>query len=134
MTTFHINRAGRAAPCEATTRACPFGEHYPSLTAAVRAAVALDLTDVARSSSRGLPDAHGTGGLPDDASAPGLPPQPTVEFGKYRGKPLAALLADRAYCTWLLTQDWLRLDYPDLHRAVRQQREVSRLRHDFHLL
>jgi uncharacterized protein (DUF3820 family) len=29
-----------------------------------------------------------------------------VPFGKYRGKPYDVLLADRPYCSWLLSQTW----------------------------
>lgn len=134
MTTFHITRGGRGAPCEATVRACPLGEHYPSLRAAVRAALVRDLATMRPSSSVSLPDGHGADGLPDGRTASPLTPQPVVEFGKYRGQPLSSLLDDPAYCHWLLTQSWFQREYPDVYRVLRERREVARLRNEFYRL
>jgi len=29
-----------------------------------------------------------------------------VPFGKYRGQPLAVMMADQQYCEWLASQGW----------------------------
>jgi|SRR4051812_38333639 uncharacterized protein (DUF3820 family) len=41
-----------------------------------------------------------------------------VPFGKYRGKPIAELTADRKYCKWLAAQPWFRETYGDIYRLV----------------
>ena len=35
-----------------------------------------------------------------------------VPFGKYRGQPVAVMLADRGYCEWALAQPGIRERYP----------------------
>lgn len=131
---FHITRGGRAAPCEASIRVCPLGEHYGSLQAAARAALVRDLNVTPPGSTRGLPDSEQPDGLPDGHTATTRPPSPTVTFGKYKGQPVSKLLADRGYCHWLLDKDWFREDYPDLYRQIRERKEVVRLRNDFNRL
>lgn len=131
---FHITRGGRAAPCEANTRPCPLGEHYGSLQAAARAALVRDLAVAPPGSTRSLPNNERSGGLPDGHASGERPPSPAVPFGKYRGQPVGKLLADRTYCRWLLTQDWLRQEYPELHRQLREHGEVTRLRDEFYRL
>jgi len=42
----------------------------------------------------------------------------TVPFGKYRGKPVEALAADRAYCDWLVNQDWFRERYANVYTLI----------------
>ena len=32
----------------------------------------------------------------------------TVSFGKYKGRPLSHLVADRSYCEWLRSQEWMK--------------------------
>ena len=32
----------------------------------------------------------------------------TIGFGKYKGQPVATLMADKDYCAWLVKQDWFR--------------------------
>lgn len=41
-----------------------------------------------------------------------------VPFGKYRGKPVEAMREDRAYCDWLVAQDWFREKYSGLFTVV----------------
>jgi hypothetical protein len=41
-----------------------------------------------------------------------------VPFGKYRGKPVAELTADRKYCKWLTAQPWFRENYSSIYRLV----------------
>lgn len=41
-----------------------------------------------------------------------------VPFGQYRGRPVRELLADIAYCSWLLDQPWLGEKYPALRGVV----------------
>jgi len=39
-------------------------------------------------------------------------------FGKYRGEPIDNILADKKYCNWLLNQDWLPKQHPELHKLI----------------
>jgi hypothetical protein len=45
-----------------------------------------------------------------------------VTFGKYRGRPVEFLLADRTYCTWLLSKPdigrMLQKTYPELYPLI----------------
>ena len=41
-----------------------------------------------------------------------------VPFGKYKGRPLAELLADREYCAWLVEQVWFRNKYGPMHALI----------------
>jgi hypothetical protein len=41
-----------------------------------------------------------------------------VPFGKYKGKPVEALQQDRAYCDWLVGQDWLQTRFPELRTII----------------
>jgi hypothetical protein len=41
-----------------------------------------------------------------------------VPFGKYRGQPLEALAADRAYTDWLAAQPWFRDRYASLYTII----------------
>lgn len=41
-----------------------------------------------------------------------------VPFGKYKGQPLAVLIADRAYCDWLLTQAGIVEKHPEVVEFV----------------
>lgn len=41
-----------------------------------------------------------------------------VPFGRYRGRPLADMLADRPYLEWLVEQAFLSASFPEIHLAV----------------
>jgi uncharacterized protein (DUF3820 family) len=41
-----------------------------------------------------------------------------VPFGKYRGQPLEALVADQDYVQWLMAQDWFRTRFANLYQVV----------------
>lgn len=51
-----------------------------------------------------------------------------ITFGKYEGRPLDDLLADKTYCRWLVQQKWFKRGYPRLYRRVLA---VAQLRRDF---
>ena len=42
----------------------------------------------------------------------------TVPFGKYRGRPVIDLLADRAYCEWLAAQPWFREKFVNVYNVI----------------
>jgi hypothetical protein len=42
------------------------------------------------------------------------PPGTVIPFGKYRGQPVEALMADASYCEWLMAQPWFRERYASL--------------------
>lgn len=44
----------------------------------------------------------------------------TITFGKYKDKTLQEVLKDRAYCIWLLKQDWFQNSYEYLHNRVQE--------------
>lgn len=50
-----------------------------------------------------------------------------VEFGKYRGRRVAELAADRGYARWLMSQPWAADDYPLLVHYLREQANVREL-------
>lgn len=41
-----------------------------------------------------------------------------VPFGKYKGQPAEALLADQEYCQWLTSQPWFRDRWPNVYNVV----------------
>lgn len=41
-----------------------------------------------------------------------------VPFGKYKGKPVEAMRADRSYVDWLMGQDWFRQRYSGLFQII----------------
>jgi hypothetical protein len=41
-----------------------------------------------------------------------------VPFGKYRGQPVEAMMADQNYCAWALTQPGLRAKFPSLIAVI----------------
>jgi hypothetical protein len=41
-----------------------------------------------------------------------------VTFGKFRDKPVEALVQDAQYCKWLLTQSWFQEKFPNIHTLV----------------
>ncbi len=41
-----------------------------------------------------------------------------VPFGKYKGRPVEALAQDRAYCEWLMAQDWFRARFATIHTLI----------------
>jgi hypothetical protein len=41
-----------------------------------------------------------------------------VPFGKYRGQPLAAMMADRQYCEWLTSQGWFAEKFQPIYQIV----------------
>jgi hypothetical protein len=41
-----------------------------------------------------------------------------VPFGKYRGQPLAAMMADRQYCEWLASQGWFAEKYQPIYQVI----------------
>jgi hypothetical protein len=41
-----------------------------------------------------------------------------VPFGKYKGQPLAAMMADRQYCEWLASQGWFAEKYQPIYQIV----------------
>ena len=41
-----------------------------------------------------------------------------VPFGKYRGQPVAALVADQQYTDWLTQQDWFKARYAAIYNVV----------------
>jgi hypothetical protein len=41
-----------------------------------------------------------------------------VPFGKYKGQPVDALAADRAYCEWLAGQEWFRTKFTAIHTLI----------------
>jgi hypothetical protein len=41
-----------------------------------------------------------------------------VPFGKYKGQPVEAMIADQDYCQWLAAQDWFRSRYAAIHTLV----------------
>ena len=41
-----------------------------------------------------------------------------VPFGKYKGQPVEAMMADRGYCEWLAGQDWFRSRYAEIHTVI----------------
>jgi hypothetical protein len=41
-----------------------------------------------------------------------------VPFGKYKGQPVEAMVADRDYCEWLAGQDWFRSRYAEIHTVI----------------
>jgi hypothetical protein len=41
-----------------------------------------------------------------------------VPFGKYKGQPIETLQQDRAYCDWLVGQDWLQTRFPELRTII----------------
>ncbi len=42
----------------------------------------------------------------------------TVPFGKYKGQPPEALLADKSYMEWLLAQPWFREKFATFHQVI----------------
>jgi hypothetical protein len=46
--------------------------------------------------------------------------QDTITFGKYKGSTLTRVLRDRAYCKWLLEQDWFENQYEWLYNRVKE--------------
>lgn len=42
----------------------------------------------------------------------------TITFGKYKGELLYKMLKDRAYCNWLLKEDWFEKNYEYLYMRV----------------
>ena len=44
-----------------------------------------------------------------------------VPFGRYKDKPVEALIQDEQYCEWLITQDWFREKYTGIHTLVVNQ-------------
>jgi len=47
-----------------------------------------------------------------------LKPPAVVPFGKYKGQPVEALSQDRAYCEWLMGQDWFRTRFVGIHTLI----------------
>jgi hypothetical protein len=45
-------------------------------------------------------------------------PTEIVPFGKYKGQPIETLQQDRAYCDWLVGQDWLQTRFPELRTII----------------
>lgn len=41
-----------------------------------------------------------------------------IQFGKHKGKPVDALLDDRPYIEWLLTQSWFKEKYGNVYNVV----------------
>lgn len=41
-----------------------------------------------------------------------------VPFGKYKGKPIEAMVLDEAYCDWLAGQDWFRERYSTIFNII----------------
>lgn len=41
-----------------------------------------------------------------------------VPFGKYKGRPVESLSADRAYCDWLVNQEWFRTQFTSIHTLI----------------
>jgi hypothetical protein len=41
-----------------------------------------------------------------------------IPFGKYKGQPIEAIRADKGYIDWLLSQDWFRTRYVNLHQTI----------------
>jgi len=44
----------------------------------------------------------------------------SITFGKYKGNTLGHVLKDRAYCKWLLEQDWFQNGYEYLYNRVKE--------------
>ena len=42
----------------------------------------------------------------------------SITFGKYKGSTLSRVLRDRAYCKWLIQQDWFQTNYVFLYNRV----------------
>ena len=42
----------------------------------------------------------------------------SITFGKYKGSTLSRVLRDRAYCKWLIQQDWFQTNYEFLYNRV----------------
>lgn len=45
-------------------------------------------------------------------------PHEVVPFGKYKGQPAEAMIADRQYCDWLVSQDWFRDRFQSIYQVV----------------
>jgi hypothetical protein len=45
-------------------------------------------------------------------------PANIVPFGKYKDKPVEALVADREYCQWLMAQPWFRDRFQPIYQVV----------------
>jgi len=41
-----------------------------------------------------------------------------IPFGKYKGRPVESLAADREYCEWLISQEWFRTKFIGIHTLI----------------
>jgi hypothetical protein len=44
-----------------------------------------------------------------------------VYFGKYLNKTLRELVNDKEYIKWLLSNDWFKMDYPDIYKLILEE-------------
>jgi hypothetical protein len=49
----------------------------------------------------------------------------SITFGKYKGMTLSRVLRDRAYCKWLVQQDWFQTNYVFLYNRVLEYDPLS---------
>lgn len=49
----------------------------------------------------------------------------SITFGKYKGMTLSRVLRDRAYCKWLVQQDWFQMNYVFLYNRVLEYDPLS---------
>jgi hypothetical protein len=49
----------------------------------------------------------------------------SITFGKYKGCELSKMLRDRAYCKWLLEQDWFKNNYEFLYNRLKEYNPSS---------
>ena len=50
-----------------------------------------------------------------------------VPFGRYKNREMTTLVADRAYCRWLLHQPWFRSKWPEVYDLVAAEWPVEEL-------
>lgn len=49
----------------------------------------------------------------------------SINFGKYKGSNLQAVLKDRKYCIWLLEQEWFKTQYEYLYNQVKNHKPLE---------
>lgn len=110
---YHVTPEGFFRQCHAEGRACPLGgDHDESMAALARRTFAP------------------ANFVPQNAPRPAGPVMP---FGKFKGMPVSDLVRDqRGYCLWLVEQENFFMDYPSLHKRVREGLGLRSVSDDLH--
>lgn len=107
MARYHMNSRGEAAPCVATIRDCPIGGTHGSREELAHHLMAQEVN-------------------PNPSSNYEL-----VPVGKYEGKSIEDVVADRRYASWILHRTNFNKTHPNFYKAVKREYGKNNLRRDF---